>query len=356
MSARELRQLIADNEAWLRRPENRGQTIILHGRTRSSQRHQERPSTSHGRQSDNNAVTERRGRWARDPPRRRGQEESRERSRSPLRPAPAEPCTSTGESSRDGGRPLPPIQWQEVGVMTPPLPQAPQEQAPRAQNVPVQMGWISPRELRQLIPDSEAWLRRPEIRGQTIILHGRTRSPQRDQERRSTSHGRQSDNNAVTERRGRWARDPPRRRGQEESRERSRSPLRPAPAEPSTSRGESSRDGGRPLPPIQRQEVDVMTPPLPQAPQEQAPPAQNIPVQMGWISRIGRRKLQIANLPTKVVTPQEEVQSCVICMTEYEVGEQVTVLPCNHIFHKGCVCRWLRSSSLCPLCRHQCLQ
>ncbi|XP_077149130.1 uncharacterized protein LOC143810126 [Ranitomeya variabilis] len=196
---------------------------------------------------------------------------------------------------------------------------------------------MSARELRQLIADNEAWLRRPENQGQATIVH-RLRSHQRDQERPSTSDGHQRDSNAVTERRRR-TRDPPTRRGQEERRERSRSPLRPAPAEPSRTTGESSRGGDRPLPSIQQQEVGVITPPVPQV-------AVAIP--------IGSRVNII--LPTRDVTPEEETQSCVICMTEYEIGEQVIVLPCDHSFHQGCISRWLRSNPLCPLCRNHVFQ
>ncbi|XP_077149123.1 uncharacterized protein LOC143810114 [Ranitomeya variabilis] len=197
---------------------------------------------------------------------------------------------------------------------------------------------MSARELRQLIADNETWLRRPENQGQAIIVH-RLRSHQRDQERPSTSDGHQRESNAVTERRGRTTRDPPMRRGQEERRERSRSPLRPAPAEPSRTTGESSRGGDRPLPSIQQLEVGVITPPVPQV-------AVAIPV--------GRRVNII--LPIRDVTPEEETQSCVICMTEYEIGEQVIVLPCDHSFHQGCISRWLRSNPLCPLCRNHVFQ
>ncbi|XP_077117399.1 RING finger protein 11-like [Ranitomeya variabilis] len=205
---------------------------------------------------------------------------------------------------------------------------------------------MSARELRQLIADNEAWLRRPENQGQAIIVH-RLRSHQRDQERPSTSDGHQRDSNAVTERRRRTIRDPPRRRGQEERRERSRSPLRPAPAEPSRTTGESSRGGDRPLPSIQQQEVGVITPPVPQV----APPAPNLSVPGRQLIRLSSRVNII--LPTRDVTPEEETQSCVICMTEYEIGEQVIVLPCDHSFHQDCISRWLHYNPLCPLCRYQ---
>jgi len=36
---------------------------------------------------------------------------------------------------------------------------------------------------------------------------------------------------------------------------------------------------------------------------------------------------------------QEE--QCVICCMEFEVGEDVKVLPCKHIFHPTCLDQWL---------------
>ncbi|XP_055832491.1 RING-H2 finger protein ATL78-like [Solanum dulcamara] len=44
---------------------------------------------------------------------------------------------------------------------------------------------------------------------------------------------------------------------------------------------------------------------------------------------------------------------CVICLSEFVVGEKVKVLPkCNHEFHVKCIDKWLNSHSSCPTCRH----
>ncbi|KAL9229660.1 hypothetical protein vseg_005104 [Gypsophila vaccaria] len=43
---------------------------------------------------------------------------------------------------------------------------------------------------------------------------------------------------------------------------------------------------------------------------------------------------------------------CVICLSEFEGGELVRVLPkCHHGFHVMCIDEWLNSHSSCPTCR-----
>ncbi|KAM3200646.1 RING-H2 finger protein ATL78 [Capsicum annuum] len=44
---------------------------------------------------------------------------------------------------------------------------------------------------------------------------------------------------------------------------------------------------------------------------------------------------------------------CVICLSEFVIGEKIKVLPkCNHGFHVKCIDKWLNSHSSCPTCRH----
>ncbi|GLT44082.1 hypothetical protein SLA2020_179990 [Shorea laevis] len=44
---------------------------------------------------------------------------------------------------------------------------------------------------------------------------------------------------------------------------------------------------------------------------------------------------------------------CAICLSEFNPGERVRLLPkCNHGFHVRCIDKWLSSHSSCPTCRH----
>ena len=48
----------------------------------------------------------------------------------------------------------------------------------------------------------------------------------------------------------------------------------------------------------------------------------------------------------------EEEPSCSICLCEYENGETVTKLPCNHIYHESCIGSWAEHHVRCPLCNY----
>ncbi|XP_015231135.1 PREDICTED: E3 ubiquitin-protein ligase RNF128-like [Cyprinodon variegatus] len=42
---------------------------------------------------------------------------------------------------------------------------------------------------------------------------------------------------------------------------------------------------------------------------------------------------------------------CAVCIESYKVGEVVTVLTCEHIFHKTCIEPWLLERRTCPMCK-----
>ncbi|XP_020105132.1 E3 ubiquitin ligase BIG BROTHER-like isoform X2 [Ananas comosus] len=43
-------------------------------------------------------------------------------------------------------------------------------------------------------------------------------------------------------------------------------------------------------------------------------------------------------------------ERCVICQMEYKRGDRQMTLPCKHVYHAGCVARWLIINKACPVC------
>ncbi|CAN6348934.1 unnamed protein product [Urochloa humidicola] len=48
----------------------------------------------------------------------------------------------------------------------------------------------------------------------------------------------------------------------------------------------------------------------------------------------------------------DDDNECAICMMEYAIDEDQSVMPCKHRFHQKCLAGWLALSHFCPLCRH----
>ncbi|KAJ8598547.1 hypothetical protein CTAYLR_001359 [Chrysophaeum taylorii] len=43
--------------------------------------------------------------------------------------------------------------------------------------------------------------------------------------------------------------------------------------------------------------------------------------------------------------------ACVICLENFEPGATLHQLPCQHLFHRKCVSKWLEHDARCPTCR-----
>lgn len=48
---------------------------------------------------------------------------------------------------------------------------------------------------------------------------------------------------------------------------------------------------------------------------------------------------------------RQRIPECPICTDAFTEGETIARLPCEHIFHEGCLATWLRQVPSCPFCR-----
>ncbi|XP_059656262.1 E3 ubiquitin ligase BIG BROTHER-related-like isoform X2 [Cornus florida] len=44
------------------------------------------------------------------------------------------------------------------------------------------------------------------------------------------------------------------------------------------------------------------------------------------------------------------IDRCVICQVEYEEGEKLVALSCDHPYHLECISKWLQIKKICPIC------
>merc|ERR1712194_669048 len=53
------------------------------------------------------------------------------------------------------------------------------------------------------------------------------------------------------------------------------------------------------------------------------------------------------SFPSHTCSATEE---CAVCHDTFS-GEDATLFPCNHVFHKDCIWQWFQHKPSCPLCR-----
>lgn len=50
-------------------------------------------------------------------------------------------------------------------------------------------------------------------------------------------------------------------------------------------------------------------------------------------------------------TNGKKCSNCTICIKDYNEGDVLIKLPCDHLFNKECIYPWLKESAVCPNCR-----
>jgi hypothetical protein len=72
------------------------------------------------------------------------------------------------------------------------------------------------------------------------------------------------------------------------------------------------------------------------------------PVYKNLLSEEGRKSLT----RVRYVKPESKYHVCPILFVEFEEGEEITELPCNHRFNSSAIEKWLTEEKAeCPVCR-----
>lgn len=67
-------------------------------------------------------------------------------------------------------------------------------------------------------------------------------------------------------------------------------------------------------------------------------------------------KSALKKIPTKKYQKTDKYDTCPICLNEYEEGEKMRILPCEHAYHVECIDKWLlRNNRFCPVCKRRVL-
>ena len=62
----------------------------------------------------------------------------------------------------------------------------------------------------------------------------------------------------------------------------------------------------------------------------------------------------VKNIKIKEYTLNENYHDndrCPLCLEDYNIGEILNELICNHFYHKKCINNWIKSNNNCPICR-----
>jgi hypothetical protein len=44
-------------------------------------------------------------------------------------------------------------------------------------------------------------------------------------------------------------------------------------------------------------------------------------------------------------------RQCAVCLNNVEAHDRHMITPCQHVYHRACLLRWMQQKSACPVCR-----
>ncbi|XP_076848879.1 RING finger protein 150-like [Brachyhypopomus gauderio] len=62
-------------------------------------------------------------------------------------------------------------------------------------------------------------------------------------------------------------------------------------------------------------------------------------------------QLQVRTIRKGDQETESDFDNCAVCIEGYKANDVVRILPCRHVFHKGCVDPWLVDHRTCPMCK-----
>ena len=62
-------------------------------------------------------------------------------------------------------------------------------------------------------------------------------------------------------------------------------------------------------------------------------------------------RTNVFSASTSAAADGSEDGMCAVCRLDFEDGDEVLTLPCNHAYHKECIMAWLTDHKNCPICK-----
>ena len=70
------------------------------------------------------------------------------------------------------------------------------------------------------------------------------------------------------------------------------------------------------------------------------------------ISKIFSKK-KVKDIDEYIVEKKLIGYECLICLDEFNQGQQIIMIKCGHLYHKPCLDSWFLKKKTCPLCDEQ---